>query len=843
MIADEDVDVIKLHSKNLIIRKEEMHLKHCLNETTPKWYKSTEEDVEEDDQQEGKGSPAGSPEEESSHEQEMQSKRHRYSMLGGRRYVPIKSVDLIEEHDFLVIHLKETIKKNTIYELYIPFGAELTDQLTGYYKSSYFDKTLKQKKWLTITQFEPNSARRAFPCFDEPAFKSIFEISMAHDKDYVALSNMPIHWSEPLEGKSGWTWDHFDETVPMSTYLVAYGINCFKSKDALKVEGSKSLFKVWARPDAIDQVDYSAIVGPKVLKFYEDYFEQPFPLPKTDMIAIPDFAAGAMENWGLITYRETAMLFQPNVSSSSSRFRVASVIAHELAHQWFGNLVTMKWWTDLWLNEGFATYVASLGVDHIHPEWNSYREESIDNNLHIFKFDALQSSHPVSVAIVDPNKISQIFDSISYSKGSAIIRMMHLFLGDKTFRAGVNSYLRKYKYHNAEQDDLWECLTGYAHEHEVLPKELDVETIMNTWTLQTGYPVVTVIRDYDKNVAVVNQQRYLSDVSVNRDLLPECWFVPLSFTSKFEQSFNDTIPKTWLACDEKGLAIPNIIPQMPGLDQWVIFNVKMAGLYKVKYDEKNWNMLIDHLCGPNYYEIDVNNRAQLIDDALDLAWTGEQDYDIAMRLVKYLQQEVEYIPWKTALTNLNAVDRMLKRTPQYQFFIDYMRTILNPVYHKMGGLIASSNTLSDRYDALKHKILIMGWSCKYEVGDCVGQAVKYFHSWMLEKKPDVINEIPVDFRSIVYCNAIRYGGEREWNFLWQRYWNSNVGSERQMILESLTCTRDVWIINRMLDSLCTEEGGIRKQDISFVFGSIAKQHVGYHLAKSYFYKNFDTLYK
>lgn len=503
----------------------------------------------------------------------------------------------------------------------------------------------------------------------------------------------------------------------------------------------------------------------------------------------------------------------------------------------------MKWWTDLWLNEGFATYVASLGVHHIHPEWNSYNEESIDNNVRIFKFDALKSSHPVSVEISDPNKIAQVFDTISYSKGSAIIRMMHLFLGDKTFRAGVNSYLKKYKYHNAEQDDLWECLTGFAHEHKVLPKELDMANIMNTWTLQTGYPLVTVTRDYEKNLAVVNQQRYISDVSLNRDLLPECWFVPLSFTTKFEQDFNETVPKTWLACDEKGLAIPNIIPEMPGLDQWVIFNVKMAGIFKVKYDEKNWNMLIDHLCSPLYHEIDVNNRAQLIDDALDLAWTGDQDYDTAMRLVKYLHREVEYIPWKTALVNLNAIDRMLKRSPQYQFFIDYMRKILDPVYHKMGGLIGGSNVISERFDALKHKILIMGWSCKYEVGDCVGQAVKYFHSWIGEKEPDVVNHIPVDFRSTVYCTAIRFGGEREWNFLWQRYWNSNVGSERQMILESLTCTREVWILNRMLDSLCTEDGGIRKQDISFVFGSIAKHHVGYHLAKSYFYDNFEKIFK
>lgn len=284
-MADQEVDVVKLHSKNLAIRVDEMHLKHCLNETTPKWYaKSHEQSGEHQDESEQEEDQS-----DQNHDSGMQYPGNRFAMLGGRRYVSIKKVEMIEEHDFLVVHLDEKIKKHTIYELYIPFSADLSNTLTGYYKSSYFDKTLKQKKWLTITQFEPNYARRAFPCFDEPEFKAIFEISMAHHKDYVALSNMPVHWSEPLEGKSGWTWDHFEETVPMSTYLVAYGINCFKSKDGIKLEGSKSGFKVWARPDAIDQTIYSSVIGPKVLKFYEEYFEQPFPLPKTDMIALPDF--------------------------------------------------------------------------------------------------------------------------------------------------------------------------------------------------------------------------------------------------------------------------------------------------------------------------------------------------------------------------------------------------------------------------------------------------------------------------------------------------------------------------------------------------------------------------
>lgn len=428
----------------------------------------------------------------------------------------------------------------------------------------------------------------------------------------------------------------------MSTYLVAFSINDFEFKESVVKMTNDVTFKIWARRDALDQVciifyffflffisvltvfalkvDYAKYIGPKVLKFYEEYFDIKFPLPKMDMIAIPDFSAGAMENWGLVTYRETALLFSPNVSSSSSQHRVASVIAHELAHQWFGNLVTMKWWTDLWLNEGFATYVASLGVDFLHPEWNSFQEESVENTLGIFKFDALKNSHPVSVPIGDPSEISQIFDKISYEKGSSILRMMHRFLGEKTFRAGLTNYLRKHTYGNAEQDNLWESLTEEAYKNDALPKPLTVKQVMDTWTLKTGFPLVTVNRDYKTGTADITQIRFLSDTVRARNELDVCWWVPLSYTTASELDFNNTHPKDWLACDENEASVPKTIKDLPNASDWVIFNIDLSGLYKVKYDEKNWNLLIEQLAGPNYDKIASSNRAQLLDDALDLAW-------------------------------------------------------------------------------------------------------------------------------------------------------------------------------------------------------------------------------
>lgn len=368
--------------------------------------------------------------------------------------------------------------------------------------------------------------------------KATFDISLAHHKMYSALSNMPLKETKAVESIPDFVMDTFETSVIMSTYLVAYCVSDFEYKEVSMKDDVT--FRIYARREAMNQVDYAADIGPKVLKFYEDYFQIKFPLPKIDMIAVPDFAAGAMENWGLITYRETALLYQANASTLSAKHRVAEVIAHELAHQWFGNLVTMKWWTDLWLNEGFATYVASLGVAHLHPEWKSFDEESVDNTLDIFKVDALKTSHPVSVTIGHPNQISQIFDAISYSKGSVVIRMCHKFLGERGFRFGVSNYLKKHQYGNTLQDDLWDSLTASSHEEQSLSQDLSVKNIMDSWTLQVGYPVIEVIRDYDTNSATLTQSRYVANRYTPRDELKACWWVPLTYTDSEKNNFTSS---------------------------------------------------------------------------------------------------------------------------------------------------------------------------------------------------------------------------------------------------------------------------------------------------------------
>ncbi|KAJ9591527.1 hypothetical protein L9F63_001881 [Diploptera punctata] len=744
------------------------------------------------------------------------------------------------ENDFYILHLTQPLQDGHKYTIYIPFQGNLTEGLAGFYRSSYVDRATNRTRWLAVTQFESHDARRAFPCFDEPEFKAKFQVTLGHHKEYKSASNMPINYTGPMEGKEDWLLDHFQLSEKMSTYLLAFLVSDMEYRES-KINNVN--FRTWARRDALPQTEFASEIGPQVLHFYEEFFKIKYPLPKQDMVAIPDFSSGAMENWGLITYRESALLYDPNATSLDNKKSIAGVIAHELAHQWFGNLVTMKWWSDIWLNEGFATYVSTLGVQHVNPEWNALDIDAVGNMLTVFAFDSLNSSHPVFVPIDQPSKIQQIFDAISYKKGSFLLRMMSLFLGEDVFRRGLTMYLTKHKFSNAEQDDLWQCLTEVAHESNVLPQDMTVKMVMDTWTVQTGYPIITIKRDYENGTAHLSQERYIGG-SGSEDKYIEgsgsednpCWIIPLTYTTQTEKDFETTLPRSWFTCNSTSKEVSGL----PTDDHWVIFNVKIAGLYRINYDDKNWELISNILNSDKFNTIANLNRVQLVEDSMNLAWEGILPYKTTIRLLTYLQHETEYLPLSAAFSNFKDLDKMLRRTLAYGTFREYLRKLLTPIYRKTGN-ITDIDKLS--LEGLKLKRIVVSWSCLLQMGDCVEQTRDLFNAWKKLDNPDVNNPIPLDLKSTVYCSAIRYGGEKEWRYAWDRYLSSNLATEKNNLMYALSCTRERWLLQRFLHLSVDETSGIRRQDSINVFTDVASNDVGFEVAKQFLKQNLDTLYK
>ena len=398
------------------------------------------------------------------------------------------------------------------HKLTLIFRGILNDKMRGFYRSKYY---VQEKEFhMATTQFEATDARRAFPCFDEPAQKAVFHVSLVVPKGKTAISNtLPI---SRLEHESGYEIVKFSPTPKMSTYLLAFIVGDFEYISGKTNTGI--LVRVFTTTNKKHQSKFALECAVKTIEFYEKYFDIPYPLPVLDMIAIPDFSSGAMENWGAVTYRESALLVDENLSSLANKQWVALIVAHELAHQWFGNLVTMEWWTHLWLNEGFASYIEYLAVDKLFPKWDIWTQFSTNDLSVALRLDALKNTHPIEVEVHHPDEIGEIFDEVSYSKGASIIRMLADYLGEKDFREGLRYYLKKHSYKNTETIHLWQAFEKISGK--------PITKMMHNWTSKPGYPVVKI--EMENGKLVFSQKRFFaSPISAKKIKDKTIWNIPM----------------------------------------------------------------------------------------------------------------------------------------------------------------------------------------------------------------------------------------------------------------------------------------------------------------------------
>lgn len=727
------------------------------------------------------------------------------------------------EKEFYVLHLAEELgSSDASYTLSMTFQSELLNDLRGLYYSTYEEDGVT--KYLGVTQFEAIDARRAFPCLDEPEFKASFAMKIGRQEDLIAASNTPLLSTDPIEGMPGYVVDTFVETPTMSTYLVVLLIADFETTEAATNSDPDYVdFAIWHQPSKSGQADLAADAGPTLLKAYEDLFLVDFPLPKMDMAAIPDFDAGAMENWGLITYRESLLLYDPEKSSIEDYESVIRVVAHELAHQWFGDLVTMEWWDDLWLNEGFATAVEHMGADIYDPTLQADDRAVIEELQNVFEDDALISGAALTQAVNNPEY--EVFaGGFEYTKGCSVVRMAKAFLTTEVFNEGITNYLNAFALDNANRGDLWTSLNDVAVSAGVLDGSLDVATILGPFTDMPGYPVVTVVSTGPRS-ATLSQKRFFLNPDTEDDVNP-MWIIPITVYHPNDGS------------DDKAVFMENFVQTFTVGTSPYIINYRQDGYYRVNYDLDNW-VALQELMATNPGSIDKLNRAQIYDDSFNLARAQQLDYSVPLELSKALSSEDEYIPMYSALKAIGFLDNMLRQDEGvYPLLQTYVKNLLVGTYNDLGFDAQPDDT----YPTVMKRNLVVEWMCLYRYESCVAAAQSSFAAWMNETDPDAANPVNVNQRELIYEIAVREAeGREEFDFLLARLPNVVALGETSNILYGLGQTEDVALIEELLDLTVTAGSPIRSSDARYVYRSVGATAVGRGVQFNWLVENYGAI--
>ncbi|PVV03393.1 hypothetical protein BB560_002131 [Smittium megazygosporum] len=713
--------------------------------------------------------------------------------IGGKSYGIDKSkITPDPEEETISIDLPITLSPNTKHVvLALKFNGVLNNLMAGFYRSQYTDAKGNQK-YMATTQFEPTDARRAFPCWDEPALKSVFSVTLNVDKGLTALSNMDVKKSVPI-GNTGKVAVTFEDTPIMSTYLLAFVVGELEYIEAYtsgKSNKEKVRCRVYTPPGLKNMGQFALDATTKILEFYAKSFEIPYPLAKLDQIAIPDFEAGAMENWGLITYRTVALLVDEQNSSSRAKQQVAATVAHELAHQWFGNLVTMEWWSELWLNEGFATWVGNLAVDFIFPEWETWTQFLVDEYSRALALDSMRSSHPIQVPVRRSSEISQIFDNISYSKGASTIRMLSSYLTLEKFMKGINIYLKRHKYKNASTDDLWAALSEASGK--------DVGKFMTLWTKNIGYPLLSVTESKDGKSIDIVQNRFLSSGTASPEEDSVIWWVPLlmSTSTSPKVSSNDI-----LSDRQSTLTFPKNF-SLSG-DSWFKINSGTVSISRVKYSTNANKRLA---AAVERGELALNDRIGLVADAGALSFSGHIPTSDYLTLLKSFKVETNLVVWQEISGRLDTLTSTWAEEPQQVLESLYKLQVelFTPVMEKLGwDPKADESTLDSRLRSLAIKSL--GFANDESV---IKEAKARFYRYLEGDQ----SALQVDIRAAVFAITVYNGGETEYEMAKKHYMDDSLPmDQRLMALTSLGSTDNTELIKKTLEFVLTDD--VRNQDI------------------------------
>ncbi|KAL1492044.1 hypothetical protein ABEB36_012545 [Hypothenemus hampei] len=733
--------------------------------------------------------------------------------------VDSESVDysLEPEYERISITKKDGGYFNTSTQnLVIEFNGDMTNRIVGLYTSSYTG-TDGNVTTIATSKFEPTYARQAYPCFDEPNMKAKYIVQLVKPKadNYIALSNYPVSGIDTLDDDNEVV--TFQESVSMSTYLSCFIVSDFTyTNTTFNNSGNQTELRVYASPGNLDKTTYAGEVAKKVIEYYVEYFGIPYPLPKLDMVAIPDFVSGAMEHWGLVTYRETALLYTNTTHSTANKQRVATVIAHELAHSWFGNLVTMDWWNDLWLNEGFASYIEYKGTDAAEPTFQMMTQFQTSELHSVLSTDATLSSHPIVVTVTTPDEITAIFDAISYNKGASILRMLENTVGEDNFKTGVTSYLNKYRFGNAVTKDFLDEI-----EAAVPSASYNVSELMDTFTIQMGYPVVTAVYDSSSQNYTLTQKRFLKDPNATYDsdtTYGYKWTIPITYTTDQGVSSEPIIFSH---------NVDSITIQKPSNANWLKFNSEQVGYYRVNYEESEWLNLINI-----FNEFSTADRTHLLEETFSIAEAGLLSYGIPLDLSKKLANETEYAPWSVASSKLQSLALYLDSSEQNDNFKTYVKNIVTNAYSNFTWNESSDDSHLRRLT----RVVVLTLACVVDHEDCINQAQEKFNNWIVNTE----EALSQDLRSIAYKYGMVNANESTWYKLLEVYEAETDANEKLKLINGLANVNNEDLLLRLID-LAKNESVVRGQDYFTVLGYISGNKAGTDLIWDFVRENWEYL--
>ncbi|KAJ6558360.1 peptidase family M1-domain-containing protein [Mycena capillaripes] len=719
-------------------------------------------------------------------------------------------------------------------QLKIDYNAKLRGSLNGYYKSAW--KKDGKTEHYALTHFQPTDARAAFPCFDEPALKSTWTITMISRSDTVNISNMAVESEVVYDPSSAaldtdlatllssiskdveWKITKFQKTPPMSSYLVAFANGPFahlETKVVMPLSGRTVPLRVYATPDIIHQAEFCLDVTAKVLPLYEKIFDIEYPLPKLDTLAVNDFDMGAMENWGLITGRATAFLLDSKKADIASQKFVARVQSHEVAHMWFGNITTMEWWDYLYLNEGFASLMGeAIVLGEIFPEWEV---NSTFISMHLNRgltLDAKQSSHPIEVKCPDANFINQIFDSLSYSKAASVLRMLSDYIGEERFLKGVSLYLKNHLHGNTVTRDLWAGISTATGKH--------ITRLMNNWIVKTGFPLITVAET--SSGIHVRQDRFLTAGTIDTGD-ETIWSVPLAILTVDKDGKASVDKSAILEEKEKTFAID--------VAENFKLNAGTTGFYRVLYTPERLSKIAAEAAKEDS-AFSLSDRIGLIYDVSELAKAGMTKLSSLFTLVDIWRNETNSLVWASILTGLNGVLRTFQLHPQIDTPLRaFMRTLFVPLVQRLGYEFPEGESV----DIVQlRKTAVQGAANGRD--ESVTQELRSRFAEYMKTGEDTM--IPSNIKGIIFAAAARVGGREEFEALLNIIENSVNPADQDAAIATIGFTQDLSLVEELFSYILTKA---RDQDVASYFLGLEANPFSRRLLAQFFKDNYDIFSK